>query len=185
MTFSLKAADMTGPRSAMGIIVQKMRFGLDIREDLKSFLDVLAAAASLEKRTGKQTLTEVQIEDQGRPTIPCLRSSGTALNPDQRRRTTPHGRLMKDPRSLVEVETSAGRRRGQAREAHELEAGALFDDYDGGRGTIFSVSNFAQSRLRGVGGGGGAEVGGGVRQLTNPSNTQPPGNIMIDASRSA
>src|SRR5258708_36073312 len=69
------------------------------------FLTVLAAGSLLlEKRTGKQTLTEVQIETKDGPLYRVLAIDGTALNPDQRQQDDARiGRLMKDPRSLLQL----------------------------------------------------------------------------------
>src|SRR5467141_4446348 len=97
------------------------------------FLTVLAVGSLLlEKRTGKQTLTEVQIETKDGPLYRVLAIDGTALNPDQWQQDDARiGRLMKDPKSLLKLK--------QAQEEDELKLEKLMSlmpeafvyDYDG------------------------------------------------------
>jgi hypothetical protein len=86
----------------------------------------------IEKRAGKQTLTEVQIETKDGPLYRLLAIDGTALNPGQRQEDDARiGRLMKDPRSLLKLR--------QAQEEDELKLEKLMSlmpeafvyDYDG------------------------------------------------------
>jgi hypothetical protein len=59
---------------------------------------------NLEKRAGKQTLTEVQVESKDGPLYRLLAIDGTALNPDEQRQDDARiGRLMKDPRPLLKL----------------------------------------------------------------------------------
>ncbi len=58
----------------------------------------------VEKRAGKQTLTEVQIETEEGPLYRVLAIDGAALNRDQRQQDDARiGRLMKDPRTLLQL----------------------------------------------------------------------------------
>src|ERR1700687_3855573 len=86
----------------------------------------------IEKRAGKQTLTEVQIETKDDPLYRLLAIDGTALNPGQRQQDDARiGRLMTDPRSLLKLK--------QAQEEDELKLEKLMSlmpeafvyDYDG------------------------------------------------------
>jgi len=87
---------------------------------------------TIEKRAGKQTLTEVQIETKDGPLYRLLAIDGTALNPGQRQQDDARiGRLMTDPRSLLKLK--------QAQEEDELKLEKLMSlmpeafvyDYDG------------------------------------------------------
>jgi hypothetical protein len=86
----------------------------------------------IEKRAGKQTLTEVQIETKDGPLYRLLAIDGTALNRGQRQQDDARiGRLMTDPRSLLKLK--------QAQEEDELKLEKLMSlmpeafvyDYDG------------------------------------------------------
>jgi len=58
----------------------------------------------IEKRAGKQTLTEVQVETKDGPLFRLLAIDGTALNSDQRQQDDARiGRLMEDPRPLLKL----------------------------------------------------------------------------------
>jgi len=86
----------------------------------------------IEKRAGKQTLTEVQIETKDGPLYRLLAIDGRALNRGQRQQDDARiGRLMTDPRSLLKLK--------QAQEEDELKIEKLMSlmpeafvyDYDG------------------------------------------------------
>jgi hypothetical protein len=94
----------------------------------------------IEKRAGKQTLTEVQIETKDGPLYRLLAIDGTALNSGQRQQDDARiGRLMTDPRSLLKLK--------QAQEEDELKLEKLMSlmpeafvyDYDGVEGNLLRV----------------------------------------------
>ena len=80
----------------------------------------------IEKRAGKQTLTEVQIETKDGPLYRLLAIDGTALNPGQRQQDDARiGRLMTDPRSLLKLKQAQEEDELKLEKAHELDAGSF------------------------------------------------------------
>jgi hypothetical protein len=87
----------------------------------------------IEKRTGKQTLTKVQIETKDGPLYRVLAIDGTALNPDQRQQDDARiGRLMKDPRSLLKLKQAQAEDEVKLEKLMSLMPEAFVYDYDGG-----------------------------------------------------
>src|SRR5258708_16367024 len=105
------------------------------------FLTVLAVGSLLlEKRTGKQTLTEVQIETKDGPLYRVLAIDGTALNPDQRQQDDARiGRLMKDPRSLLKLKQAQAEDEAKPEKLINLMPGPFVSAYIEGN-TIFSLT---------------------------------------------
>jgi hypothetical protein len=68
------------------------------REQLRKWI------CMIEKRAGKQTLTQVQVETKDGPLYRLLAIDGTVLNPTQRQQDDARiGKLMKDPRPLLKL----------------------------------------------------------------------------------
>src|SRR4029077_1712444 len=68
------------------------------REQLRKWI------CMIEKRAGKQTLTQVQVETKDGPLYRLLAIDGTALNPIQRQQDDARiGKLVKDPRPLLKL----------------------------------------------------------------------------------
>ena len=71
---------------------------LSDREKLRKWI------CTIEKRAGKQTLTELQVESKDGPLYRLLAIDGAALNPGQRQQDDARiGRLMKDPRPVLKL----------------------------------------------------------------------------------
>ena len=86
----------------------------------------------IEKRAGKQTLTEVQIETKDGPLYRVLAIDGTALNPDQRQQDDARiGRLMKDPKSLLKLKQAQAEDEIKLEKLMSLMPQAFVYDYDG------------------------------------------------------
>jgi hypothetical protein len=80
----------------------------------------------VEKRAGKQTLTEVQVETKEGPLFRSLAIDGTALNSDQRQEDDARiGKLMKDPRPLLKLKQAEDEDGAQAPEALEPDAASF------------------------------------------------------------
>ena len=99
---------------------------LSDREKLRKWICLI------EKRAGKQTLTEEQVETKDGPLFRLLAIDGTALSPDQRQQDDARiGRLVKDPRPLLRLK--------QAQDEDELKLEKLISmlpvafvyEYDG------------------------------------------------------
>jgi hypothetical protein len=86
----------------------------------------------IEKRAGKQTLTEVQIETKDGPLYRLLAIDGTALNSDQRQQDDARiGRLMKDPKSLLKLKQAQDEDELKLEKLMSLMPEAFVYDYDG------------------------------------------------------
>jgi len=86
----------------------------------------------VEKRAGKQTLTEVQVETRDGPLSRLLAIDGTALNPGQRQQDDARiGRLMKDPRPLLKLKEAQDEDELKLQKLMSLMPLAFLYDYDG------------------------------------------------------
>src|SRR5712664_4695585 len=86
----------------------------------------------VEKRAGKQTLTEVQVETKEGPLFRLLAIDGTALNSDQRQEDDARiGRLMKDPRTLLQLKQAEDEDELKLQKLLSLMPQAFVFDYDG------------------------------------------------------
>jgi len=99
---------------------------LSDREQLRKWI------FTIEKRAGKQTLTEVQVESKDGPLYRLLAIDGATLTPSERQQDDARiGRLMKDPRPVLKLK--------QAQDEDELKLQRLFSlmpqaflyEYDG------------------------------------------------------
>ena len=86
----------------------------------------------VEKRAGKQTLTEVQVETRDGPLSRLLAIDATALNPGQRQQDDARiGRLMKDPRPLLKLKQAQDEDELKLQKLMSLMPLAFLYDYDG------------------------------------------------------
>ena len=86
----------------------------------------------IEKRAGKQTLTEAQVETKEGPLYRLLAIDGAALNPDQRQQDDARiGKLMKDPRPLQKLKQSQEEDELKLQNLMSLMPEAFGFDYDG------------------------------------------------------
>ncbi|MGB4783978.1 MAG: hypothetical protein WAQ77_04630 [Candidatus Acidiferrum sp.] len=86
----------------------------------------------IEKRAGKQTLTEVQVETKEGPLFRLLAIDGTALNSDQRQQDDARiGKLMKDPRPLLKLKQAEDEDELKLQKLLSLMPQAFLFDYDG------------------------------------------------------
>jgi hypothetical protein len=86
----------------------------------------------IEKREGKQTLTEVQVETKDGPLYRLLAIDGTALNLDQRQQDdTRIGRLMKDSRPLLKLKQAQDEDELKLQKLVSLLPQAFVYEYDG------------------------------------------------------
>ncbi len=86
----------------------------------------------VEKRAGKQTLTEVQVETKEGPLFRLLAIDGTALNSDQRQEDDARiGKLMKDPRPLLKLKQAEDEDELKLQKLLSLMPQAFLFDHDG------------------------------------------------------
>ena len=86
----------------------------------------------VEKRAGKQTLTEVQVETEEGPLYRVLAIDGAALNRDQRQQDDARiGRLMKDPRTLLQLKQAQDDDELKLEKLMSLMPEAFVYDFDG------------------------------------------------------
>jgi hypothetical protein len=94
----------------------------------------------IEKRAGKQTLTEVQVETKDGPLFRLLAIDGSALNPDQRQQDDARiGRLMKDPRPLLKLKQAQDEDELKLVKLMSLMPQAFVYDYDGAEEDLVRV----------------------------------------------
>jgi len=87
---------------------------------------------NLEKRAGKQTLTEVQVESKDGPLYRLLAIDGTALSPDEQRQDDARiGRLMKDPRPLLKLKQAEDEDELKLQRMLSLMPHSFVYEYDG------------------------------------------------------
>jgi hypothetical protein len=94
----------------------------------------------VEKRAGKQTLTEVQVETKEGPLFRLLAIDGTPLNSDQRQQDDARiGKLMKDPRPLLKLKQAEDEDELKLQRLLSLMPQAFIFDYDGVEGNLLRV----------------------------------------------
>jgi|GraSoiStandDraft_32_1057276.scaffolds.fasta_scaffold267329_1 hypothetical protein len=94
----------------------------------------------VEKRAGKQTLTEVQVETKEGPLFRLLAIDGTALNSDQRQKDDARiGKLMKDPRPLLKLKQAEDEDELKLQKLLSLMPQAFVFDDDGMDGNLLRV----------------------------------------------
>ena len=96
------------------------------REQLRKWI------CMIEKRSGKQTLTQVQVETKDGPLYRLLAIDGTVLNPIQRQQDDARiGKLMKDPRPLLKLKQAQYEDEIKLQKLMSLMPQAFVYDYDG------------------------------------------------------
>jgi len=96
------------------------------REQLRKWI------CMIEKRAGKQTLTQVQVETKDGPLYRLLAIDGTVLNPIQRQQDDARiGKLMKDPRPLLKLKQAQYEDEIKLQKLMSLMPQAFVYDYDG------------------------------------------------------
>jgi len=94
----------------------------------------------IEKRAGKETLTEEQVETRDGPLFRLLAIDGTALTPGQREEDDARiGRLMKDPSSLQKLKQAQGEDELKLQKMLSLMPNAFFYEYAGAEGNLVRV----------------------------------------------
>lgn len=94
----------------------------------------------VEKRAGKQTLTEVQVETKEGPLFRLLAIDGTALNSGQRQQDDARiGKLMKDPRPLLKLKQAEDEDELKLQKLLSLMPQAFVFDYDGVQENLLRV----------------------------------------------
>jgi hypothetical protein len=104
------------------------------REKLRKWLCLI------EKRAGKQTLTQVQVETKEGPLYRLLAIDGTALNLEQRQQDDARiGRLLKDPRQLQKLKQAQDEDEIKLEKLIGLLPAAFIYDYDGVEDNLLRV----------------------------------------------
>jgi len=94
----------------------------------------------IEKRAGKETLTEEQVETRDGPLFRLLAIDGTALTPGQREQDDARiGRLMKDPSSLQKLKQAQGEDELKLQKLLNLMPNAFLYDFDGAEENLVRV----------------------------------------------
>ena len=94
----------------------------------------------VEKREGKQTLTEVKVDTKDGPLFRLFAIDGAALNSDQRRQDDARiARLMKDPRPLQKLKQAETEDELKLQKLLSLMPQAFVFDYDGSEGNLLRV----------------------------------------------
>jgi hypothetical protein len=94
----------------------------------------------IEKRAGKQTLTQMQVETKEGPLYRLLAIDGTALNLDQRQQDDARiGRLLKDPRQLQKLKQAQDEDEIKLQKLIGLLPESFIYDYDGVEDNLLRV----------------------------------------------
>jgi hypothetical protein len=94
----------------------------------------------IEKRVGKETFSEEQVETRDGPLFRLLAIDGMALTPGQREQDDARiGRLMKDPSSLQKLKQAQGEDELKLQKLLNLMPDAFRYDYDGAEGNLVRV----------------------------------------------
>jgi hypothetical protein len=118
--------DQSYTPTAGELVVAVVANELTDREQLRKWICLI------EKRAGKETLTEEQVETKYGPLYRLLAIDGTALNPDQRQQDDARiGRLMKDPSPLLKLKQAQGEDELKLQKLMSLMPQAFVYDYDG------------------------------------------------------
>jgi hypothetical protein len=116
------------------LVVSVVANELSDREKLRKWLCVI------EKRAGKQTLTEMQVETKEGPLYRLLAIDGTALNREQRQQDDARiGRLIKDPKQLQKLKRAQDEDEIKLEKLISLLPEAFIYDYDGVEGNLLRV----------------------------------------------
>jgi hypothetical protein len=134
VSVSGRDSDRNYTPTAGELVVSVVGNELSDREKLRKWL------CMIEKRAGKQTLTEVQVETKEGPLYRLLAIDGTALNRDQRQQDDARiGRLMKDPRQLQKLKQAQDEDEIKLEKLISLLPAAFVYDYDGVEDNLLRV----------------------------------------------
>jgi hypothetical protein len=123
--YSLTAGELVG-----AVVVNE----LTDREQLRKWI------CTIEKRAGKQTLTELQVETKDGPLYRLVAIDGGELTPDQRNQDDARiGRLMKDPRPLQKLKQAQADDEIKLQKLMSLMPHAFVYDYDGVEGNLIRI----------------------------------------------
>jgi hypothetical protein len=126
ISFAGQNSDQSYTPTAGELVVAVVANELTDREQLRKWI------CMIEKRAGKETLTEEQVETKDGPLYRLLAIDGTALNPDQRQQDDARiGRLMKDPSPLLKLKQAQGEDELKLQKLMSLMPQAFVYDYDG------------------------------------------------------
>jgi hypothetical protein len=94
----------------------------------------------IEKRAGKETLTEEQVETRDGPLYRLLEIDGAALNADQRQQDDARiGKLMKDPSPLLKLKQAQSEDEIKLQKLLNLMPNTFLYDYDGAEENLVRV----------------------------------------------
>jgi hypothetical protein len=103
-----------------------------VANELTDRAQLLKWICMIEKRTGKQTLTQLQVETKDGPLYRLLAIDGTALNPAERQRDDARiGSLVKDPAPLLKLKQAQYQDEIKLQKLMSLMPQAFVYDYDG------------------------------------------------------
>jgi hypothetical protein len=120
--------------TAGDLVVAVVANEISDREKLRKWLCLI------EKRAGKQTLTQVQVETKEGPLYRLLAIDGTALNLEQRQQDDARiGRLLKDPRQLQKLKQAQDEDEIKLEKLIGLLPAAFIYDYDGVEDNLLRV----------------------------------------------
>ena len=128
------AADQIYPATANELVNAVIANELTDREQLLKWICVI------EKRAGKETLTEEQVETRDGPLYRLLAIDGTALNAEQRKQDDVRiDRLMKDPSPLLKLKQAQGDDELKLQKLLSLMPHAFVYEYDGAEENLLRV----------------------------------------------
>jgi len=126
--------DQTSTPTAAELVRVVVANELADREKLRKWICLI------EKRTGKQTLTEVQVETKDGPLSRLLAIDGSPLNSEQRQQDDARiARLMNDPRPLRKLKQAEDEDELKLQKLLSLMPQAFVFDYDGAEGNFIRV----------------------------------------------
>jgi len=125
-SFTRQNSDQNYKPTAGELVVAVVANELADREKLRKWI------CMIEKRAGKETLTEEQVETRDGPLYRLLAIDGAALNPGQRQQDDARiGRLLKDPSLLLKLKQAEADDELKLQKLLTLMPIAFLYDYDG------------------------------------------------------
>ena len=134
MSVASRAPERSYEPTAGELVVAVVANEISDREKLRKWLCLI------EKRAGKQTLTQLQVETKEGPLYRLLAIDGAALNLEQRRQDDARiGRLLKDPRQLQKLKQAQDEDEIKLEKLIGLLPAAFIYDYDGVEDNLLRV----------------------------------------------
>jgi hypothetical protein len=134
VSVAVQNLDRTYTPTAGELVVAVVANELADREQLRKWIWMI------EKRVGKETLTEEQVETRDGPIYRLLAIDGAALNPGQREQDDARlGRLLKDPGLLLKLKQAQDDDELKLQELLTIMPHAFLYDYDGVEGNLLRV----------------------------------------------